>query len=75
MHFRSTNACRRCGHVPSRQRDGHRLRSGITGQVFATAGSVNNETKDVPAVLPMVERVCAFHEGLDPAKYGFKAAE
>ena len=29
--------------------------------------------EDVPAVVPMVERVCAFHEGLDPAKYGFRA--
>ena len=26
---------------------------------------------DVPAVLPMVAKVCAFHEHLDPAKYGF----
>jgi ribosomal protein S18 acetylase RimI-like enzyme len=26
---------------------------------------------DVPAVLPMVRKVCAFHEALDPAKYGF----
>jgi len=26
---------------------------------------------DVPAVLPMVAKVCAFHEKLDPAKYGF----
>jgi ribosomal protein S18 acetylase RimI-like enzyme len=26
---------------------------------------------DVPAVLPMVAKVCAFHENLDPAKYGF----
>ncbi len=26
---------------------------------------------DVPAVLPMVAKVCAFHERLDPAKYGF----
>lgn len=29
--------------------------------------------KDVPAVLPMVARICAFHENLDPAKYGFHA--
>lgn len=29
--------------------------------------------QDVPAVLPMVARVCAFHEKLDPAKYGFRA--
>ena len=28
--------------------------------------------QDVPAVLPMVAKVCAFHEGLDPAKYGFR---
>lgn len=27
---------------------------------------------DVPDVLPMVRRVCAFHEALDPAKYGFR---
>ena len=27
--------------------------------------------QDVPAVLPMVAKVCAFHEKLDPAKYGF----
>ena len=26
---------------------------------------------DVPAVLPMVEKVCAFHERLDPAKYPY----
>jgi len=26
----------------------------------------------VPAVLPMVAKVCAFHEALDPAKYGFR---
>ena len=26
---------------------------------------------DVPAVLPMVGKVCAFHKELDPAKYGF----
>ncbi|HEY0910233.1 MAG TPA: GNAT family N-acetyltransferase [Bradyrhizobium sp.] len=25
----------------------------------------------MPAVLPMVEQVCSFHEKLDPAKYGF----
>jgi ribosomal protein S18 acetylase RimI-like enzyme len=30
--------------------------------------------KDVPAVLPMVAKVCAFHEALDPAKYGFRDA-
>jgi len=29
--------------------------------------------EDVPAVLPMVARVCAFHQKLDPAKYGFRA--
>jgi ribosomal protein S18 acetylase RimI-like enzyme len=28
--------------------------------------------EDVPAVLPMVRKVCAFHESLDPAKYGFR---
>lgn len=28
--------------------------------------------QDVPAVLPMVAKVCAFHEKLDPAKYGFR---
>ncbi len=28
---------------------------------------------DVPAVLPMVDRACAFHERLDPAKYAFLA--
>jgi ribosomal protein S18 acetylase RimI-like enzyme len=27
---------------------------------------------DVPDVLPMVRQVCAFHEALDPAKYGFR---
>ena len=27
---------------------------------------------DVPLVLPMVAKVCAFHEALDPAKYGFR---
>jgi ribosomal protein S18 acetylase RimI-like enzyme len=27
--------------------------------------------EDVPGVLPMVARICAFHEALDPAKYGF----
>ena len=26
---------------------------------------------DVPQVLPMVRKVCAFHEALDPAKYTF----
>jgi len=26
---------------------------------------------DVPAVLPMVEAICAMHEALDPDKYGF----
>lgn len=29
-------------------------------------------SEDVPAVLPMVRKVCAFHEALDPAKYGFR---
>lgn len=28
---------------------------------------------DVPQVLPMVAKVCAFHEKLDPAKYSFRA--
>jgi ribosomal protein S18 acetylase RimI-like enzyme len=28
---------------------------------------------DVPAVLPMVAKVCAFHQKLDAAKYGFRA--
>ena len=28
---------------------------------------------DVPAVLPMVAKTCAFHEKLDRAKYGFRA--
>lgn len=28
--------------------------------------------EDVPLVLPMVSRVCAMHEELDPAKYGFR---
>ena len=28
--------------------------------------------QDVPDVLPMVAKVCAFHEALDPAKYGFR---
>jgi ribosomal protein S18 acetylase RimI-like enzyme len=27
--------------------------------------------EDVPGVLPMVAKICAFHEALDPAKYGF----
>ena len=27
---------------------------------------------DVPAVLPMVRRIAAFHEQLDPAKYGMR---
>lgn len=27
--------------------------------------------EDVPAVLPMVERICAMHEAMDPAKYSF----
>jgi ribosomal protein S18 acetylase RimI-like enzyme len=27
--------------------------------------------EDVEAVLPMVAQICAFHEKLDPAKYGF----
>ncbi|MDB5356261.1 MAG: GCN5-related N-acetyltransferase [Phycisphaerales bacterium] len=26
---------------------------------------------DVPAVLPMVAKICAFHQALDPAKYSF----
>jgi ribosomal protein S18 acetylase RimI-like enzyme len=28
--------------------------------------------EDVPDVLPMVRKVCAFHESLDPAKYAFR---
>jgi ribosomal protein S18 acetylase RimI-like enzyme len=28
---------------------------------------------DVPAVLPMVQKICALHERWDPAKYGFRA--
>ena len=28
--------------------------------------------EDVPAVLPMVRKIAAFHETLDPAKYGFR---
>jgi ribosomal protein S18 acetylase RimI-like enzyme len=27
--------------------------------------------EDVPGVLPMVAKICALHEGWDPAKYGF----
>jgi ribosomal protein S18 acetylase RimI-like enzyme len=27
--------------------------------------------EDVPGVLPMVAKICAFHEALDPAKYPF----
>jgi ribosomal protein S18 acetylase RimI-like enzyme len=27
--------------------------------------------EDVPRVLPMVEKICACHEALDPAKYGY----
>jgi ribosomal protein S18 acetylase RimI-like enzyme len=27
--------------------------------------------EDVPAVLPMVAKICAFHQALDPAKYSF----
>jgi ribosomal protein S18 acetylase RimI-like enzyme len=27
---------------------------------------------DVPGVLPMVRKICALHEQLDPAKFGFK---
>jgi len=26
---------------------------------------------DVPAVLPMVQRICAWHESMDPARYAF----
>jgi ribosomal protein S18 acetylase RimI-like enzyme len=29
------------------------------------------KVSDVPAVLPMVARICAMHESWDPAKYGF----
>jgi ribosomal protein S18 acetylase RimI-like enzyme len=28
--------------------------------------------EDVPMVLPMVARICAFHESLDPAKYALR---
>jgi len=28
-------------------------------------------SSDVPAVLPMVAKICALHEAWDPAKYGF----
>ena len=28
---------------------------------------------DVPAVLPMVAQICAFHQQLDPAKYSFRS--
>lgn len=28
--------------------------------------------EDVPAVLPMVAKICALHESWDPAKYGFR---
>ncbi len=28
--------------------------------------------EDVPRVLPMVEKICAYHQALDPLKYGFK---
>lgn len=28
--------------------------------------------EDVPLVLPMVQKICAFHERLNPAKYGFR---
>jgi ribosomal protein S18 acetylase RimI-like enzyme len=31
------------------------------------------EPADVPRVLPMVGRICAMHEAMDPAKYGFLA--
>jgi len=27
--------------------------------------------RDVPGVLPMVDKICALHESWDPAKYGF----
>jgi len=29
------------------------------------------QPQDVPAILPMVAKICALHEGCDPAKYGF----
>ncbi|MCC7349627.1 MAG: GNAT family N-acetyltransferase [Phycisphaerales bacterium] len=29
-------------------------------------------TEDVPAVLPMVAKICALHQAWDPAKYGFR---
>jgi ribosomal protein S18 acetylase RimI-like enzyme len=28
--------------------------------------------EDVPLVLPMVSKICTFHQQLDPAKYGFR---
>jgi ribosomal protein S18 acetylase RimI-like enzyme len=28
--------------------------------------------EDVPAILPMVRKICALHESWDPAKYGFR---
>lgn len=28
-------------------------------------------SSDIPAVLPMVAKICALHEAWDPAKYGF----
>ena len=28
--------------------------------------------EDIPLVLPMVARICAFHQGLDAAKYSFR---
>jgi ribosomal protein S18 acetylase RimI-like enzyme len=33
----------------------------------------NARPEDVPAVLPMVRKLCALHESWDPAKYGFLA--
>ena len=29
------------------------------------------QPQDVPGILPMVAKICALHEGWDPAKYGF----
>jgi ribosomal protein S18 acetylase RimI-like enzyme len=26
---------------------------------------------DIPAMLPLIAKTCAFHQGLDPSKYGF----
>jgi ribosomal protein S18 acetylase RimI-like enzyme len=42
------------------------------GGRFATMDIRPATPDDVPAVLPMVAKVCAFHQKLDPAKYGFR---